>query len=566
MTASSGTGAAASSPVPAPASPPSAALRLRALASAASRASFACGVGAPPEFETKASIRWSFSPPSAVWALPRSRHGGPTPRPVRSPVAVTASGSGDRRRTGDERSLLAAAAAVDQTGASDGEAMSSAVATWWAHSRLRVLLPVVFLAPAILFLLSPPSSRPFFTLPATREESRVIWAQRRVVEWRPCGWWRTEMPAPSRRNGYIRIDCYGGLNQLRRDLCDGVAVASLLNASMVLPKFEVAAYWNESSGFADVFDVDYFIEQTRGYVEVVKDIPEEIASKEPFKVDCSKRKGHFDYVETVLPALLEHHYISLTPAISQRRDRNPSNAKASYCQGCYSALRLNMKVEIKAIELFQAIPKPFLSLHLRFEPDMVAYSRCVYTGLSSKSLTAIEAARGEDRKALTGDAAYLWRNRGKCPLTPSETAFMLKALGIPTDTNIYLAAGDGLMELEGFTSIYKNIYTKSSLLAHEDFERMHGNTKAALDYYVSVNSDAYVATFFGNMDKMVTAMRTMQGLQKTLVLSRRAYANYTAAGLAGEQLAKAMWDAHLEEYIMGKGSALPEQCFCDFKL
>lgn len=75
------------------------------------------------------------------------------------------------------------------------------------------------------------------------------------------------------------------------------------------------------SGFADVFDVDYFIEQTRGYVEVVKDMPEEIASKEPFKVDCSKRKGHFDYVETVLPALLEHQYISLTPAMSQRRDR-----------------------------------------------------------------------------------------------------------------------------------------------------------------------------------------------------------------------------------------------------
>lgn len=122
------------------------------------------------------------------------------------------------------------------------------------------------------------------------------------------------------------------------------------------------------------------------------------------------------------------------------------------------------------------------------------------------------------------------------------------------------------MELEGFTSVYKNTYTKSSLLTHEAFEYMHGNTKAALDYYVSVNSDAYVATFFGNMDKMVTAMRTMQGLQRTLVLSRRAFANYTAAGLAGQQLAKAMWDAHREEYVRGRGSALPEYCFCEFKL
>lgn len=316
----------------------------------------------------------------------------------------------------------------------------------------------------------------------------------------------------------------------------------------------------------DVFDVDYFIEQTRGYVEVVKDLPAEIASREPFKVDCSKRKGHFDYVETVLPALLEHQYISLTPAMNQRRDRNPAYAKASYCQSCYSALRLNKNVESKAVELLQAIPKPFLSLHLRFEPDMVAYSRCSYTGLSSKSMDSIEAAPREGRKVLTGDAARLWRNRGKCPLTPSETAFILQALGIPTNTNIYLAAGDGLMELEGFTSVYKNTYTKSSLLTHEAFENMHGNTKAALDYYVSVNSDAYVATFFGNMDKMVTAMRTMQGLQRTLVLSRRAFANYTAAGLAGQQLAKAMWDAHREEYVRGRGSALPEYCFCEFKL
>ena len=64
------------------------------------------------------------------------------------------------------------------------------------------------------------------------------------------------------------------------------------------------------------------------------------------------------------------------------------------------------------MELLQAIPKPFLSLHLRFEPDMVAYSRCEYSALSSKSLDAIEAARGEDRNVLVGDAAHLWRNRG----------------------------------------------------------------------------------------------------------------------------------------------------------
>lgn len=351
---------------------------------------------------------------------------------------------------------------------------------------------------------------------------------------------------------------------MRRDLCDGVGIARLLNATLVLPKFEVAAYWDESSGFTDVFDVEYFIQQLKGFIKVAKELPPEIASKEPVHVDCSKRKGQFDYIESVLPSLLEHHYISITPAMSQRRDRYPQYAKAALCQACYNALRLTRSLEKKASELFEAIPKPFLSLHLRFEPDMVAYSQCVYTGLSPDSIKAVEDARG-DRKPLTGELAELWRKRGKCPLTPNETAFILQALSIPTDTNIYLAAGDGVMEIEGLTSIYTNVVTKSSLLSGEDFRRMHGNTKAALDYYVSINSDSYIMTYFGNMDKMVGAMRAVKGLYKTLFLSRKAFAEFTALGLRGKELSEAMWKAHRDDFVMGRGSALPD-CFCEFKL
>ncbi|XP_073040092.1 O-fucosyltransferase 13-like isoform X4 [Primulina eburnea] len=351
---------------------------------------------------------------------------------------------------------------------------------------------------------------------------------------------------------------------MRRDFCDGVAIAHLLNATLVLPKFEVAAYWNESSGFGDVFDVEYFIEQMNGFVQVVTELPAELASKVPIPVDCSKRKGLFDYVETVLPSLLEHHYISITPAMSQRRDRYPQYAKAALCQACYKALRLTSALEKKGSLLFQAIPKPFLSLHLRFEPDMVAYSQCEYTGLSPSSVQSIEAARGE-RKPYIGEQARHWRNRGKCPLTPNETRIILQALAIPTNTSIYLAAGDGLMELEGLTSVYTNVFTKSSLLSDEDFKNMHGNTKAALDYYVSINSDSYVATYFGNMDKMVAAMRALKGLYKTFFLSRRAFAELCSKGLHGNFLMDALYKVHKNDFVMGIGSALPD-CFCEFKL
>ncbi|CAN4088489.1 unnamed protein product [Withania somnifera] len=439
-------------------------------------------------------------------------------------------------------------------------------------STVRKPLYGVTLLAFSLFLLIfffPPT--PFFSDPSLPFNSSLlerpeIWSIRRLAEWRPCNWWLQPQinVLPARTNGYIRVDCYGGLNQMRRDLCDGVGIARLLNATLVLPKFEVAAYWNESSGFEDVFDVDFFIQQMKGFVDVVKELPLEIASKDSVKVNCSKRKGQFDYVESVLPSLLKHEYISITPAMSQRRDRYPLYAKAAFCQGCYSALRLTSTLEKKALELLQAIPKPFLSLHLRFEPDMVAYSQCEYSGLSLASAKAIEAAQ-IDRKPWTGEMARIWRNRGKCPLTPAETAFILKALAIPTNTTIYLAAGDGLMELEGLTTVYTNVVTKSSLLSREDFTTMHGNTKAALDYYVSINSDSYMATYFGNMDKMVAAMRAFKGLYKTIFLNRKAFASLTSQGLKGKELTEALWKAHRDDFVMGRGSALPD-CFCEFNL
>ncbi|KAG6662223.1 O-fucosyltransferase 13-like [Carya illinoinensis] len=227
-------------------------------------------------------------------------------------------------------------------------------------------------------------------------------------------------------------------------------------------------------------------------------------------------------------------------------------------------LCLTRSLEKKASELLEAIPKPFISLHLRFEPDMVAYSQCQYSGLSSAFIKTIEAAQG-DRKPWTGELACIWRKRGKCPLTPNEMAFILQALSIPTNTNIYLAAGDGLMEIEGLTSVYTNVVTKSSLLSGEDFTSMHGNTKAALDYHVSINSDSYVATYFGNMDKMVAAMRVFKGLYKTLFLSRRAFADFTSQGLRGRELMQALWKAHRDDYVIGRESALPD-CFREVKL
>lgn len=470
-----------------------------------------------------------------------------------------------------------------ETGTATPRAHSNSHAARFSCRSYHMLMPMaaskqavsgVFLAAIVISILvvnllstMPYSGQHFIPfapmLMINRRKYVDIWnVEQRIVDWKPCQWWKAKplTPLPEKSNGYIKVECYGGLNQMRRDLCDGVGIARLLNATLVLPNFEVAAYWNDTSGFADIFDVDYFIQQMEGFVHVVKELPGDLAGRKPVRVDCHKRKGHFDYGESVLPALLDHTFIAITPAMSQRSDRYPIYAKAARCHACFEALRLVKHLDQKGSQLLKMIPQPFLSLHLRFEPDMIAYSQCQYTNLSQNSIHAIEAAR-DGRIPWAGNAALSWRKRGKCPLTPKETAFMLQALQIPVETNVYLASGDGLLEGEGFTSVYINSYTKSLLLNETSLMGMRGNSRAALDYYVSINSDAYIATYFGNMDKMVFAMRALRGLPKTLLLNRRAFAEAVYHDLHGQKLTEFMWKTHKNDLKTGRASALPD-CFC----
>ncbi|KAG0453712.1 hypothetical protein HPP92_025016 [Vanilla planifolia] len=233
------------------------------------------------------------------------------------------------------------------------------------HNRVGPLPGALLLALPLLLiaLLFSVRSSPFSSsislprIPAHPSAERgrsIIWSARRVVEWRPCNWWsaKTSIALPAKSNGYIRVDCYGGLNQMRRDFCDGVGIARLLNATLILPKFEVAAYGMNRVDLQMFLMWISFVKQTEGFVNIVRELPEDVTSREPFKVDCSKRNGNFDYIESVLPALLIHRFISITPAMAQRRDRYPLYAKAALCQACYRALRLNKDLEAKSLPCF----------------------------------------------------------------------------------------------------------------------------------------------------------------------------------------------------------------------
>ncbi|KAK8668388.1 hypothetical protein V6N13_105843 [Hibiscus sabdariffa] len=324
-------------------------------------------------------------------------------------------------------------------------------------------------------------------------------------------------------NRYLMIATSGGLNQQRTGIIDAVVVAYILNATLVIPKLDQHSYWKDTSDFAEIFNVDLFISSLERDVEIIEELPRNGGKAwVPRRMRVPRKCNSKCYQSRVLPVLNKRHVVELTKFDYRLSNRLETDLQKLRCRVNYHALRFTdpiLEMGKVLIERMRMKAKHFIALHLRFEPDMLAFSGCYYGG-GEKERGELGAIR-KRWKTLHVSNPEKVRRHGRCPLTPEEIGLMLRALGFGSDVHIYVASGEvygGEDTLAPLKALFPNFHSKETIASKEElapFSAFSGRM-AALDYVVCDESDVFVTNNNGNMARILAGRRRYFGHRPTI--------------------------------------------------
>ncbi|ESQ31314.1 hypothetical protein EUTSA_v10004041mg [Eutrema salsugineum] len=391
-------------------------------------------------------------------------------------------------------------------------------------------------------------------------EQSNLWRPMIDQGWSPCiDFGNSPSALPDKTEGYIQVFLDGGLNQQRMGICDAVAVAKILNATLVIPYLEVNPVWQDSSSFVDIFDVDHFIDALKDDIRVVRELPEEYSWSTREYYGTAVRETRIKtapvhasakwYIENVSPVLQSYGIAAISP-FSHRLsfDHLPAEIQRLRCKVNFQALRFVPHITSLGDALVSRLKNPswrsnkekknvdhlgdminshsrrepgkFAVLHLRFDKDMAAHSACDFGGGKAEKLALAKYRQmiWQGRVLNSQFTDEELRSQGRCPLTPEEMGLLLAAFGFDNNTRLYLASHKvygGEARISALRQVFPRMEDKRSLASSEERARIKGKASllAALDYYVSMHSDIFISASPGNMHNALVGHRTFENLK-----------------------------------------------------
>nr|GLL30491.1 uncharacterized protein At1g04910-like isoform X1 [Ipomoea trifida] len=378
------------------------------------------------------------------------------------------------------------------------------------HHRSRSLIPVIFAVSLILLLLFL-----FLALlaPPLTDSNRLHYRRRDI----------------SAEEGVSNVS---GVPVFHIPIVDAVAVARILNATLVVPALDKNSFWKDSRqvwrmlfyiDFSDIFDVDRFISYLANDVVIIKELPLRRGKTWiPNNVRVPRKCSEKYYINRFVPILNKKHAVRIPKFDYRLSSSLDTELQKLRCRVNYHALKFVdpiLKMGKELVQRMRMKSKHYIALHLRFEPDMLAFSGCYYGGGDEERM-----AFGKIRKrwkTLHRSNPDKGRRQGRCPLTPEEVGLMLRALGYGNDVHIYVASGEiygGGDTLAPLKELFPNFHTKDTLATAEELQPFSGFSArmAALDFIVCDESDVFVTNNNGNMAKILSGRRRYFGHKPTI--------------------------------------------------
>uniref|UniRef100_A0A1D1XNQ2 O-fucosyltransferase family protein n=1 Tax=Anthurium amnicola TaxID=1678845 RepID=A0A1D1XNQ2_9ARAE len=359
---------------------------------------------------------------------------------------------------------------------------------------------------------------------------KKLWKQPSSRDFMPCVEPSSSYYPHLEMHGYLLVHTNGGLNQMRAGISDMVAVAHIINATLVIPELDKRSFWQDSSNFSDVFDEEHFIHSLENDINIIKKLPKELAT-------ATKAVKHFrswsgvEYYQDEISQLWNDYQVIRAAKSDSRLSNNnlPIDIQKLRCRAFYEALQFAPRIKAFGKLLVERMRSygPYIALHLRYEKDMLAFSGCTY-GLSTDEANELTGIRENTAHWIVKDIDPVeQRVKGHCPLTPMEVGIFLSGLGYPSHTPVYIAAGEiygGDSRMADLQARFPKLMSKEKLASPEELESFtqYASQMAALDYIVSVESDVFVPSYSGNMARAVAGHRRFLGHRKTITPDRKA--------------------------------------------
>lgn len=384
------------------------------------------------------------------------------------------------------------------------------------------------------------------------EQNSELWSPLAPQGWKPCIESQSNAALPKKSTGYIQVFLDGGLNQQRMGICDAVAVAKILNATLVIPHLEVNPVWQDSSSFEEIYDVDHFIDVLKDEVSVVRTLPDDYSwsTREYYAVAIRATRiktapVHASanwYLENVIPVLQSYGIAAIAP-FSHRLafDSLPADIQKLRCKVNFQALTFVPHINALGEALVNRLRYPapsegylqevvdkkanrgsgkYVTLHLRFDKDMAAHSACDFGGGKAERLALAKYRQviWQGRVLNSQFTDEELRSQGRCPLTPEEIGLLLAALGFDNKTRLYLASHKvygGEARIASLRKLFPLMEDKKSLTSEGELAKVEGKASllAAVDYYVSMHSDIFISASPGNMHNAMVGHRTYENLK-----------------------------------------------------